>query len=86
MRQPTQKEIEVAKALADVPAEPAATYWDRATRAAIRAMREPTEEVIDGGVRFWPSVVVGGNAAMREQVAAVYGAMIDAASPQDDEK
>lgn len=83
MRQPTQKEIEVAKAVMDemrsyqlhAEGNTTAEIAIGIARAAIRAMLNPDHDMT-------AAVVDPGND--RTWAVAVYNAMIDAASPQED--
>lgn len=84
MRQPTQKEIEVAKAIFEATLWPEA--WKRANdvekdqalfkaRAAIRAMIPATPEMLQAT-----------RTKSVNHVVENYNAMLEAASPQEDEK
>jgi len=78
-REPTEMELRVAKAIRAYDENdktgPLATYEELA-RAAIRAMHTPTTEMLrEAGL---------GATSSTEDIAYMWTAMIDAASPQED--
>lgn len=104
MREPTEMEDRVAEAIRDAffaqPVDrqntfPRDPYWSTAARAAIRAMREPTAEMIDAGGRNIAYEIFGFGGAKtlmhysssgieardKEYADTAWPAMIDAASP-----
>lgn len=69
----TEMELRVAEAMGGVGCD---DYWVGLARAAIRAMRTPTTEMLREA-----GMVVAGNT---EAHAAVWETMIDVASPQEE--
>ena len=79
-REPTEMEMKVAKAIRaceeNEKTGPLATYEELA-RAAIRAMRTPTTEMLRDALIGMP--------VRTEPAAAIWEVLIDAASPQEEE-
>ena len=75
MREPTEMELRVAKAIIDsgIRGDLADDEWTLlASRVAIRAMRSPTEDILEAGAKAHPD---------DKMYERCWNAMIDAASP-----
>ena len=70
-REPTEMELRVAEAMGGVGCD---DYWVGLARAAIRAMREPTTEMLRDALIGMP--------VRTEPAAAIWEVLIDAASPE----
>lgn len=89
-REPTVKELQVAKAAYealfddkwedDKPTEHYRTRCLVAAGPSIRAMREPTQEMVSAAAHVYK---IGGEAMLTPDQLSGYQAMIDAASPPE---
>lgn len=85
---PTEIELRVRAAMLDEPTQPPEDYFFRQVRAAIRAMREPTEEMKTAGLRTMDRYEQDHAALMAEtgidgmEPDYIWAAMIESASPE----
>lgn len=83
-RDPTEMELRVAKTLEKYRAlEPQHSDYIDAARAAIRAMREPTDEMLTCGYAAGYAADDGVDEVTEVLAEIVYTAMIRAASPKE---
>ena len=81
-REPTEMELRVAVVLKDYRAlEPQHSDYIDAARAAIRAMRAPTDEMLTAGYAAGYEADTGVDEVTEVLAELFYTAMIDAASP-----